>query len=391
MKKMNFEKNWIKVFSGIAILLAVLWIMNNLNIISNFMGQIQNVISPFLVGAAIAFILSIPVNYIEKYLKRFDYFKKHRKTLRGLAIVLSLILIVLLIYFLIFLVLPDFEDTITSFISIVPTTISQVISKVMRFIDRHPELVTYIQQLDINLNNLAQRAIAFVQSLATNLLSQTFTIGIGLVNSLFNLFISLVFGITVVSAKETLTRQVKKVIYAICNLPWANYLVNVGKLANDVFTNFVSGQVLEAFILGIMVYIGMLICHFPYALTISVIMGASGLIPIFGAIFGAVAGALLIVVTSPTKAILFIIFITVVQQLEGNIIYPRVVGGSVGLPGLWTLVAVTVGGAFFGLPGMLLSVPTVSVIYQLTAATINHRLDLKELDIETWSAEIDPK
>lgn len=388
---MNFEKNWIKVFSGIAILLAVLWIMNNLNIISNFMGQIQNVISPFLVGAAIAFILSIPVNYIEKYLKRFDYFKRHRKTLRGLAIVLSLILIVLLIYFLIFLVLPDFEDTITSFISIVPTTISQVISKVMRFIDRHPELVTYIQQLDINLNNLAQRAIAFVQSLATNLLSQTFTIGIGLVNSLFNLFISLVFGITVVSAKETLTRQVKKVIYAICNLPWANYLVNVGKLANDVFTNFVSGQVLEAFILGIMVYIGMLICHFPYALTISVIMGASGLIPIFGAIFGAVAGALLIVVTSPTKAILFIIFITVVQQLEGNIIYPRVVGGSVGLPGLWTLVAVTVGGAFFGLPGMLLSVSTVSVIYQLTAATINHRLYLKELDIETWSAEIDPK
>ncbi|WP_198439547.1 AI-2E family transporter [Aerococcus urinae] len=388
---MNFEKNWIKVFSGIAILLAALWIMNNLNIISIFMGQIQNVISPFLVGAAIAFILSIPVNYIEKYLKRIDYFKRHRKTLRGLAIVLSLILIVLLIYFLIFLVLPDFEDTITSFISIVPTTISQVISKVMRFIDRHPELVTYIQQLDINLNNLAQRAIAFVQSLATNLLSQTFTIGIGLVNSLFNLFISLVFGITVVSAKETLTRQVKKVIYAICNLPWANYLVNVGKLANDVFTNFVSGQVLEAFILGIMVYIGMLICHFPYALTISVIMGASGLIPIFGAIFGAVAGALLIVVTSPTKAILFIIFITVVQQLEGNIIYPRVVGGSVGLPGLWTLVAVTVGGAFFGLPGMLLSVPTVSVIYQLTAATINHRLDLKELDIETWSAEIDPK
>ncbi|KAA9218701.1 MULTISPECIES: AI-2E family transporter [Aerococcus] len=388
---MNFEKNWIKVFSGIAILLAVLWIMNNLNIISNFMGQIQNVISPFLVGAAIAFILSIPVNYIEKYLKKINYFKTHRKTLRGLAIVLSLILIVLLIYFLIFLVLPDFEDTITSFISIVPTTISQVISKVMRFIDRHPELVTYIQQLDINLNNLAQRAIAFVQSLATNLLSQTFTIGIGLVNSLFNLFISLVFGITVVSAKETLTRQVKKVIYAICNLPWANYLVNVGKLANDVFTNFVSGQVLEAFILGIMVYIGMLICNFPYALTISVIMGASGLIPIFGAIFGAVAGALLIVVTSPTKAILFIIFITVVQQLEGNIIYPRVVGGSVGLPGLWTLVAVTVGGAFFGLPGMLLSVPTVSVIYQLTAATINHRLDLKELDIETWSAEIDPK
>ncbi|RAV82810.1 AI-2E family transporter [Aerococcus mictus] len=388
---MNFEKNWIKVFSGIAILLAVLWIMNNLNIISNFMGQIQNVISPFLVGAAIAFILSIPVNYIEKYLKRIDYFKRHRKTLRGLAIILSLILIILLIYFFIFLVLPDFEDTITSFISIVPTTISQLISKVMRFIDRHPELVTYIQQLDINLNNLAQRAIAFVQSLATNLLSQTFTIGIGLVNSLFNLFISLVFGITVVSAKETLTRQVKKVIYAICNLPWANYLVNVGKLANDVFTNFVSGQVLEAFILGILVYIGMLICHFPYALTISVIMGASGLIPIFGAIFGAVAGALLIVVTSPTKAILFIIFITVVQQLEGNIIYPRVVGGSVGLPGLWTLVAVTVGGAFFGLPGMLLSVPTVSVIYQLTAATINHRLDLKELDIETWSAEIDPK
>lgn len=175
---MNFEKNWIKVFSGIAILLAVLWIMNNLNIISNFMGQIQNVISPFLVGAAIAFILSIPVNYIEKYLKRIDYFKRHRKTLRGLAIILSLILIILLIYFLIFLVLPDFEDTITSFISIVPTTISQLISKVMRFIDRHPELVTYIQQLDINLNNLAQRAIAFVQSLATNLLSQTFTIGI---------------------------------------------------------------------------------------------------------------------------------------------------------------------------------------------------------------------
>lgn len=179
--------------------------------------------------------------------------------------------------------------------------------------------------------------------------------------------------------KEDLIRQTKKFVYSTWSLKWANYVVNVGKKANEIFPNFVGGQILQPLIFTALIYIGMAIFNFPYRLSVSAITGALALIPIYGAFLGAFIGFILISVVSFSQAIWFVIFNIIVQQLEGNLIYPRVVGDSVGLPGVWVLLVVTVGGTFFGLVGMLVAVPVVSLVYSLVAATVNHRLNRKKL------------
>ena len=188
--------------------------------------------------------------------------------------------------------------------------------------------------------------------------------------------------------KEMLVRQVKKLIYSTWSLKWANYFVNVGKKANEIFSSFVGGQILEAIILGVLVYLGMWILNFPYRLSVSAITGALALIPIYGALLGGVVGFILIAVVSFPKALGFILFSVVVQQIEGNLIYPRVVGNSVGLPSIWVMMVVTVGGSLFGLIGMLVAVPVVSLAYTLVSATVNHRLEQRKLVIETGTSNI---
>lgn len=376
---MQIEKHWRHLLAVSIGLLLGWWSLTHLNLVGRSVHHAVEVVSPFLWGAGLSFILSIPVNSIEKRLNQLAWFQKRRGLLRALSILLAVMGIFCLLYFLIFLVLPDFQETIFSFVQLVPVTLSRFMGKVLSWIDRHPEWLISIQQMDIDLGSLVQQIVAWVQGTLTDFIGSIFSISYGVVTSLFNGFIAFVFAITMLAGKETLILQAKKCIYAWFSLPWANYLVNVGKESHRIFTKFVSGQVLEGAILGGLVFVGMLIFSFPHALTIAAISGAMGVIPIFGAFFAAAIGTLLIVVDSPTQALFFLLFLIVVQQFEGNVIYPKVVGSSVGLPGIWTLVAVTVGGAYFGLTGMLLSVPVFSLAYRLISATVNHRLQVKQL------------
>src|SRR5690625_4175005 len=383
---MEIGKNWRRLLSLLVIVVLIYWAVNNMLMIQSFVNALISAFQPFIFGASFAFILNLLVKRIENWLMKWQ--KEYKSWFRILAIISSFMFVILILFFLVFLVIPDLERTVTSFIEVVPNQVSVIVQWVNHFFDNNTEIIQFVQNLDIDLNSIQQELINYAQTFATNTLGNIVSFITGAVNSVVTIFIAIVFAFFLLTNKEKIIRQLKKVIYSIWSLKWANYLINVGQKANEIFSNFVGGAIIEAFILGILVYIGMLIFSFPFKLSISVVTGALALIPIYGAIIGGVIGFILISVVNFKQAVLFIVFIVIIQQIEGNIIYPRVVGNKVGLPSIWVMVSVTVGGSFFGLIGMLVSVPLVSVIYSLISATVNYRLETAGLNIDTDSKNL---
>lgn len=383
---MEIQKNWRRILGLLLIVVLVYWSINNVGTIQGVISFVGSAFMPFIIGGAIAFILNLPVSFIEGKLVKWT--GKEKKWYRMLSILLSLLLVAFFIYALIFLIIPDLQQTITSFVEVVPDTVRSIINEVTAFIENNPNIVEYVQELDIDLNDLQQQAINTVQTFATGLIGSTWIFVTSTIGSVVTVIIAVIFAIYILSMKETLVRQLKKFIYSVCSVDRANYFVNVGKKANEIFSNFVGGQLTEAVILGLLVYFGMWIFGFPYRLSVAATMGALALIPIYGAFLGGIVGFVLISVVSFSQAIWFILFILVVQFVEGNLIYPRVVGNSVGLPGIWVLMVVSVGGSLVGLVGMLIAVPTASLIYSLISATVNDRLRRKNLKVETDSSNL---
>lgn len=386
---MNIKKNWSRILGLLLIVVLVYWAVNNLSALRSGFSMLTSAFMPFIIGAALAFILNIPMQLIENFLEKTT--ETYKKWYRYIGIIASFLLVAFFFYLLIFLIIPDLQQTISSFIDVVPETVRTIINTGSEFIENNPRIVETVSQLDIDLNDLQRQAINTIQSFATSMIGGTFNFVLSTIDSVVTIFIAVIFAVYILSMKEALARQFKKLIYSVWSLKWANYIVNVGKKAHEIFSNFVGGQILEAIILGVLVYIGMWIFGFPYRLSVSAVTGALALIPVYGAILGGVVGFILISVVSFPQAIAFVLFIVVIQQIEGNLIYPRVVGNSVGLPGIWVMMVVTVGGSLFGLVGMLVAVPTVSLIYSLVSATVNYRLERRNLDIETDTSNVTQK
>ena len=230
---------------------------------------------------------------------------------------------------------------------------------------------------------MQQKILDWMRQYGDQFLNTTISTAIGITSSvvslIFNLVLALAFALYLLAQKETLTRQAKKVVQAIFSSKRAQQITELAHMTNRAFSNFVTGQLTEALILGCLCFLGMLIFRLPYAGVISVIIGFTALIPIFGAFIGVAIGALLILLVNPIQALWFILFIIVLQQIESNVIYPRVVGKSVGLPGIWVLAAVTLGGNAFGLLGMLFAVPLCSVLYAVARRVVHRRLAQKGL------------
>lgn len=376
---MELQKNWRRILSLLLIVVLVYWSANNLELIKATTSVLMSAFFPFIIGGGLAFALNIPVRLFDKLFSKYISIDKRKGLIRGLSILVSYVLLILITLSLIFLVLPDLQQTITSFIETVPIKITELIRYISELIESNPDIVRFMQQLDLNLIEIQQQAINYIQSFATNILTTSASFVATIVNSVVTGFIAIVFSVYLLFIKDDVIRQLKKIIYSVWSFPWANYIVNVGKKANQIFSSFVGGQTIEAFILAVLVYLGMWIFNFPYRLSITVITGVLALIPVFGAILAGVAGFLLISVVNLSQGIWFAVFIIVLQQLESNLIYPRVVGNSVGLPGIWVIFTVTIGGSLFGLAGMLLGVPLVSLIYALVSAQVNHELDKKGL------------
>lgn len=386
---MDIKKNWSRLLGLLLIVVLVYWSVNNIESINTIISVVGSAFMPFIIGGALAFILNIPMTAIESSLTKVT--KGYKKWYRGISIMASFLIVVFFFYILIFLIIPDLQQTITSFIDVVPTTVRTIIENVTAFIENNHRIVDYVQSLDIDINRLQQEAISTIQNFATSLIGNTVNFVFAFIDSVVTIFIAVIFAVYILSIKEALARHFKKLIYGTTSLKWANYFVNVAKKASEIFSNFVGGQIVEAIILGVLMYFGMMILGFPYKLSVSAITGALALIPIYGALLGGVVGFILISVVSFPQAIGFIIFSVVIQQIEGNLIYPRVVGNSVGLPGIWVMMVVTVGGSLFGLVGMLIAVPTFSLIYSLISATINYRLAQRNLTIQTETSNIHKK
>lgn len=333
-------------------------------------GTLLGMIFPFLLGAAIAFILNVPMRWIEGQIRP----GKTCRWRRAVCLVLTLIAVTGIVTMVMVVVVPEFFRTLITLQSSVPQFLADVQEKLTAWFARYPDVVTYINQMEVDWEQLMQGVIGFLTTGAGSLLNTTFSAAKSIVSGVTAFGIGLVFAIYILLQKETLGRQVSKLARACLPEEVADDLIRTARLTESTFSSFLTGQCVEAVILGTMFFLTLSVLRMPYALLIGVLIAFTALIPIFGAFIGCAVGAFLILMVSPMQALAFICVFLVLQQIEGNLIYPHVVGNSVGLPSIWVLVAVTLGGSMMGITGMLVFIPLVSVLYTLLREWVNKRL-----------------
>ena len=392
------KENIKKIIFIIFVAILIFWGFQNLDIVGNAISMTIGLVIPFIWGLILAFILNILMVKLEKILFKTKK-KKKRKTQekteistlkRSLTMLLSFIILILIITLVLGLVIPEFIKTIKIFTQNLPGLVENIQKYIIKIEEKYPEIAEYTD-LKNSFNNINTDIIS-TQSIITNAWGfiQKYSIGIitsstrvitTLVGGIVNAVIAIIFAVYLLVQKEKLQKQCKKIMYAYIKKEKCDKIMEVLNISNNIFTSFITGQCTEAVILGILCCIGMTILRIPYAIAISVLIAFTALIPIVGAIIGMVIGVFLIVSIEPIKAIVFIIFLLILQQVEGNLIYPKVVGNSVGLPGIWVLVAITIGGGLFGIVGMLVFVPIASIIYTLLRKDVNSKLQIKNINI----------
>lgn len=347
--------------------------LEHMNLVMQGLQFLLSLFWPFFLGLSIAFVLNVILKKVEKWLPI-----KKKKIKRIIALLLTLWIVFGIVIFILFLIVPELQHAIELLIVNIPTYQEQIINWVQG-LEGSKEIIEQLQSQTAAIN---QSIVDFVKHNSNRLLDVTVGIGTSLVSGIFNFILGLVFAIYILGEKEKYGKQTKYFLYAFLPKRQADHVICLGLFSHKIFSNFVSGQLLEAIIIGILCFIGMLVLQLPYALTISVLVGFTALIPVFGAFFGTAIGAILIFALHPMQALIFVIFIIVLQQIEGNLIYPKVIGNSVGLPGIWIMLAVTIGGSLMGIVGMLVSVPLCSVLYSVLKTIIEQKLKQKKLVIE---------
>ena len=330
--------------------------------------------SPFVVGAGIAFVFNVPMRAIEKQLDGI------RKTglRRGLAIVLTILCLVLIIMFVVELLVPQIGLTVDSLKQTIPAFVERTASIIISYLDANPDMKEWIYETtnleSIEWSAILKNAITVVGDSITSLMGGAVNVIGNVTNGIVNTVIGIAFAVYCLARKEILARQCRRVLYSLLREKTADEIIRIMRLTNVTFSNFISGQCLEAIILGCLFAVAMAIFGMPYIPLVSVIIAVTALIPVVGAFVGCIVGAFFILVNDPLLAVTFVAMFLVLQQLENNLIYPRVVGTSIGLPGMWVLVAVTIGGEIMGVGGMLVMIPLTSVLYTLAREFTNKRL-----------------
>ncbi|MCB7428642.1 AI-2E family transporter [Erysipelatoclostridium ramosum] len=358
-----------KILEIVLIGIGCYWALNNFQIILDIFNSILAVIMPFLLGIMIAFILNVLMIRIEKILSRFILDKKYTSFKRVISIIVSLLIVIGVIGIIITLIIPELTNAIKVIVKFFPETFEQLQVWINQNGNSFPQLETWINSVD--LNSIASELSGLFKIGLTGMLGSTVDVISMFFTSILNLVVGIVFALYILMSKETLKRQSHKLIDAYIPKRISVKLLEVGTLARTTFSNFVIGQTVEAFILGTLCAVGMAVLNLPYAPMVGSLVGITAFVPIVGAFIGGGIGAFMILTVDPMQALIFIIFLVVLQQLEGDLIYPRVVGSSVGLPSIWVLFAVTVGGGLWGITGMLFSVPVLSVVYALIKGHVN--------------------
>ena len=373
MKKEDLIKNRKLLMVALLLVVVLFW-----SRISEALSFLTGILKPFILGGALAFILNLPLSFLEK--KVFRNLKgRGEKFKRPLSIFLSLVFVLLLILILLLTVVPEVISAFESIISSIPSLVTRVESwsndVLTPVLKNNPEL---LKSLETNWDSLLSKSLSFLKDGLSALLSSTLVAANSLISSITSFVVALIFAIYVLGDKERLERQFRSLLKAYTSQEAEEYVLHVFSVLHRSFSSFISGQCLEAVILGSIFILVLSILRFPYSVMIGVVVMFSALLPIVGAFIACIFGAFIILLSSPVKALYFVVIFLIIQQLENNLIYPRVVGSSVGLPALWVFFAVTLGGALFGVVGMLFFIPVFSAVFVLLKEDVGRRIRLKE-------------
>ena len=370
------------LFGGVILCIVVYWLLHETERVGRVFEWFTGLISPFVLGAALAFILNVPMRAIEKLLGGVS----KPGVRRALALLLTFVAIILVLALVVILLIPQIDATAKTFIAELPGFFRRVEVVISEFLAENPQILQWLTE-NTNFENfdwatIVQKAVEIAGNSVSSIVNGAFS-AVGSVFSVaLNAVIGLVFALYCLGRKEILARQGRRLIYSLLPEKACDEIVRILRMTNSAFSNFISGQCLEALILGCMFAVTMAIFNMPYIPLVSVLIAVTALVPIVGAFVGCIVGALFILVDRPMLAVWFVVMFLVLQQIEGNLIYPKVVGTSIGLPGMWVLVAVTVGGDTMGITGMLVMIPLAAVVYSLMREFTNFQLKHRNIPEE---------
>ena len=365
--------------SVVCSLLAVIlfaWALMNFDIIMKFFNKVISLFSPFLIGGGIAFLINVVLNPLERYWNKVCK-KAPAKLTRPVCLTLSSVLVLGILFAVIFMMIPSLWKSVDEFIQNIPIYVEEIRHWWMDTVHFAAKYNIVLPEYAIDSDLLIRKITALINDKGSGIISITWDAATSVHSGLIDVLLAFIFALYLLAKKEVVAAHLKKLIVTILPQKKAKQLLSIASLTNHTFSSFVSGQLTEAVIIGILCFLGMLILKLPYAGAISTFVAFTALIPVFGAWLGGGLGAVLILLADPIKAVWFIIYLLLLQQVEGNLIYPKVVGKSVGLPGLLVLMAVTVGGEAFGILGMLFSVPVCAVLYNLYLAFMKNQTPRK--------------
>jgi len=380
--ELKFDKKTVKRVAIAAIIVIVIyWLLHDGDRVQGIVNSIIGILTPFIVGSVLAFILNVPMRGFERLLKGI----KHNTLRRVCAIGLTFLCLILVLVGVFMLLIPEIKSTWNQIYPNLVTAYNNLVAWGNKMLKDYPQIQQMIANFDLssfNWTSIGEKILSFLGSGVNTLFPQAVSAIGALASALISGFISVAFALYSLFQKETLARQGRKILYAILPECVSDYIVRVLRLSNSTFSNFLSGQCVEVCILGTMFFVAMSIFRIPHAALVSVLTAVTAFIPVVGAWIGCLTGAALIAVSNPVLAFWFILLSVVVQQLENNFVYPRVVGTSVGLSGMWVLVAVGLGGEMMGVVGMFLMIPCASVVYTLIREAVNKRLKGRNVDPE---------
>ena len=388
MKELDTRsKNLLKVvIIGILLYFGFFYIANVLKAL----GKLYTIIQPFILGGALAFIISIPMNFFEKKLRKFLPDQKKEKLRNILALLLSWLILIIFLVILIYILVPAVIKIINTFSSKWPYFVDEIYEILNKYPLTEPLAEKFMETFeDVDWYSMRNAAISFLKGNNVDIFSRATSLINSVSSGLIGVFTMFVFSIFVLLYKKMLKTNGTRILYALFSEETADYINKVFSLSYNTFKDYLYSRLISVVCLSTLTFIGMFILRIPNAVMISVLVGLSDLIPIFGPIFGAGFSAVLIFIESPFKALVFIIYDVIIQQIQENIVYPAIAGDRVGLPAVWVMASVTIGGAAFGIWGMLVSIPVVSVIYTLVHEKIHKVLEEKDISEEMIVAKRD--
>lgn len=358
------ERQLRRIFRMLLALIAFAWALANIDGVLRVLGKALALLSPFLLGGAIAFLINVVMRPLENEWKKIAR-GRGAKLARPVCLGLSVVVVLGILFAAAFMMLPSLRQSGEELIANLPAYVEEIGNWWSGIVQFGAKYNVVLPEYAVDSDSLIEKITAFLNSEGSGILNVTLGAATSLLSGVVDIALAFVFALYLLAKKEAVAAHMKRLTETVLPPEKARWILHIAAEANRTFANFVGGQLTEAVIIGVLCFLGMLILRIPYAGAVSAFVGVTALIPVFGAWLGGGLGALLIVLAEPVKAVWFIIFLLILQQMEGNLIYPKVVGKSVGLPGILVLMAVTIGGEAFGVWGMLLSVPVCAVLYSL--------------------------